>query len=173
MHINASEHRNQAPLASSIDKTRRQQAILGILDDQVIGSQDELGLALEDMEITVTQATLSRDLRDLGVARVPADDGYRYVTPEAESTGVAAGLGAERLRVITALEVTGVDANDAVIAIRTIQGRAEGVAAYLDELGHEEVLATIAGDDTVIVYPRRTRHLAKLRRRLAEMFGTH
>ncbi len=158
-------------MASSIDKTRRHQSILGILADQIIGSQDELALALEGMEIAVTQATLSRDLRDLGVARVPASDGYRYVPPE--PVGQAAGLGAERLRVIAALEVTGIEANDAVIAIRTIQGRAEGVAAYLDGLGLEDVLATIAGDDTVIVYPRRTRHCAKLRRHLAEMFGTH
>jgi transcriptional regulator of arginine metabolism len=160
-------------LSTSIDKTRRHQTILGILEDQIIGSQDELALALEGMEITVTQATLSRDLRDLGVARVPASDGYRYVTPEPENAGQAAGLGAERLRVIAALEVTAVDANDSVIAMRTIQGRAEGVAAYLDGLGLEEVLATIAGDDTVIVYPRRTRQCAKLRRQLAEMFGTH
>ncbi len=160
-------------MASSIDKTRRHQSILGILADQIIGSQDELALALEGMEIAVTQATLSRDLRDLGVARVPASDGYRYVPPEPETAGQEAGLGADRLRVIAALEVTGIEANDAVIAIRTIEGRAEGVAAYLDGLGLEEVLATIAGDDTVIVYPRRTRHCAKLRRHLAEMFGTH
>lgn len=173
LHINTHTRPGFIPLSTSLDKTRRHQTILGILKEQIIGSQDELALALEGMEITVTQATLSRDLRDLGVARVPASDGYRYVTPEPETAGQAAGLGAERLRVIAALEVTGVEANDSVIAMRTIQGRAEGVAAYLDGLGLEGVLATIAGDDTVIVYPRRTRQCAKLRRTLAEMFGTH
>ncbi len=160
-------------MAVSIDKTRRQQAILSILEAQDIGSQDALAVALAEEEFSVTQATLSRDLRELGVARVPAAEGYRYTTPEAETGGAAAGLGPDRLRVITSLEVTGVEANDMVIAIRTIQGRAEGVGAYLDELAIPEILATMAGDDTLIVYPRHTRLLAKLRRRLAEMFGTH
>lgn len=159
-------------MATSIDKTRRQQAIIEILEAEIIGSQDELAAALEDVEITVTQATLSRDLKDLGVARVPAEDGYRYVTRGAEAPGDA-GLDADRLRTIASLEVTSVEANETVVAIRTIQGRAEGVAAYLDGLGLETVLATIAGDDTVVVYPRSTRNCLELRRRLAEMFGTH
>lgn len=160
-------------MPSTIDKTRRQQAILSVLGSQEIGSQDELAEALEDIDISVTQATLSRDLRDLGVARVPVDDGYRYLTPESGRPEGSQGLGPERLRVITSLEVTDVEANEAIVAIRTIQGRAEGVAAFLDTAGLPGILATIAGDDTLIVYPRRTRDTTKLRRRLAEMFGTH
>jgi transcriptional regulator of arginine metabolism len=146
--------------------------ILQIIEEHPIGSQEDLADALEGVAISTTQATLSRDLRELGVARVHVGDGYRYMARDA-AVSEAAAIGPNRMRVIVALEVTDVDANDQIVAVRTIPGRAEGVAAYLDELQMPEVLATIAGDDTLIVYPRHTRSTARLRRRLAEMFGTH
>jgi transcriptional regulator of arginine metabolism len=144
-------------------KLHRHQLILSILETRAIASQEELAGELEARDVSVTQPTLSRDLRELRVIRVPTPDGYRYVPP--------GRLAPERFKQLTALEVTGIDANEVTVAVRTMPGRAQGLAAFLDSQNIPELMATIAGDDTVIVHPRRTRHTVRLRRLLAELLG--
>jgi transcriptional regulator of arginine metabolism len=68
-------------------------------------------------------------------------------------------------------EVLDVDANEQVIVVRTLSGRAQGVGVYLDSLRHPEVLGTLAGDDTVIILPRRVRNTTKLRTTIEKLFG--
>src|SRR5512144_2490607 len=71
------------PTGGAMTKKRaRQAAILGLVDSHVVGSQEDLRQLLLERGMDVTQATLSRDLRDLGLARVPTEDGGRYVRPE-------------------------------------------------------------------------------------------
>ena len=153
---------------SSIDKVRRQDALLAVLREQVIHSQDELRRALRTRGIRVTQATLSRDLKELRVPCVPTAAGYRYALPDTEEAP-AAPAAPGRLQNVAALEVTGVEANEVAIVIRTLQGRAPGVAVWMDGLHLPDVLATLAGDDVILVVPRRIEATARLQRALAAM----
>ncbi|MFQ5349716.1 MAG: arginine repressor [Thermoanaerobaculia bacterium] len=148
-------------------KSRRQQAILELVRARPIASQEELARDLTRRGHTVAQSTLSRDLKELRIFRVPIGEGYRYLPageePAAPTTPPALGS-------IAAAEVVGVDANEVVAIVRTQVGRAQGVAVYLDGLRLAEALATLAGDDTILVVPTSTRKTAALKRRLRELF---
>jgi transcriptional regulator of arginine metabolism len=92
-----------------------------------------------------------------------------------ESTGDAHGAGsvseARRLQSVAALEVTGIESNESCVVVRTLTGRAQGVAVWLDQLGLRELLATIAGDDTILALPRSARRTERLKRELADSLG--
>ena len=153
---------------SAVDKVRRQEALVAILREQVIHSQEELRRALRQRGFRVTQATLSRDLKELRVPCVPTATGYRYALPdpeEAPSLAPAPG----RLQNVAALEATAVEANEVAIVIRTLPGRAPGVAVWLDGLHLPDVLATLAGDDAILVVPRRIDATPRLQRAIAAM----
>ena len=158
-------------MSESPDRIRRHRAIRTILRDEDVANQQDLVRLLARKGFDVAQATLSRDLKELRMHRVPAEDGYRY-QPAAEAGGEdASGNGAaeaRKLRSVAALEVTGIDANEACVVVRTLTGRAQGVAVWLDGLGIDELLATIAGDDTILVIPRTVKRTARLRERLAK-----
>ena len=155
-----------------VSKAQRHKSILGILHRQLVGSQEELAAALEARGISVTQPTLSRDLRELEITRVPTAQGYRYLAAaDRAPNGNGSPLAPERFKELAALEVTAVEANEMVVAIRTIPGRAQGLAWFLDSQAIPELMATIAGDDTVIAYPKRSNQTRRLRRRLSKLLG--
>ena len=159
-------------MVESSDKARRQRSILQIVQSQPVGTQDALVQALETRGIEVTQSTLSRDLKDLRITRVPTGDDYRYLPADAHDP--TAGFDAqvqERLQAVAALEVTGIDANEVCVVVRTLPGRAQGLAHTLDALESPDVLGTVAGDDTILVLPRTTSRTDSLRRRLASLLG--
>ena len=159
-------------VADRSGRARRQTAIRELVRSRVISTQDELVEALGERGFSVTQATLSRDLRDLHIGRVPSDEGYRYVAAEADGVGGAAAPDTRlMLASIAPLEVVGVTANEMLVVVRTLPGRAQGVAALLDRVALDEVLATIAGDDTVLVVPSSVRRTDALRRLLEELLG--
>jgi transcriptional regulator of arginine metabolism len=149
-------------------KARRQQAILDLVRERPLGRQEELAAALSRRGFTVTQSTLSRDLRELRVARVPTADGLRYL-PAGEGEGAASG--SSLLAGIAPFEVTAVEANETAVVVRTRTGHAQGVAVYLDGLRLPDVLATVAGDDTILVLPTSTRRTRALRRQLSGLLG--
>lgn len=142
-------------------KARRQHAVLSVIEAGPVRSQEELLAALARKGIEVSQATLSRDLRELGVARVPGPGGTVYSLPQAE--------GLERLRRMAALEILSVDSNESLVLVKTWPGRAQGVGVCIDALGHEALLGTVAGDDTILVVPRSARKTAALRRAMEEL----
>ena len=154
------------------ERSRRHHAIREIVRGRVVASQDDLVEALSDRGIAVTQSTLSRDLRELRITRVPTDDGYRYVDPSSAAEGPAALTPAdrERLQSLAPLEVVAIDANEHAVLVRTLIGRAQGVGVFLDRLGLDDVLGTIAGDDTILVLPRSVKRTAALRRTLEQLF---
>ncbi len=155
------------------EKTKRQRTILEALRDESVGSQEALAAALRRRGFDATQATLSRDLHELRIMRIPTDEGYRYArADEGAAAGTVAHPGGARLRSVTAEEVTGVDANETAVLVRTLTGRAQGVGVFLDGLRLPEVLGTIAGDDTLLVIPRSVRSTGKLKLILARLFGT-
>ncbi len=129
----------------------RQRAILQLLRTGKVHTQVELAHELRLRNIEATQATVSRDLRRLGAARLPSGDGPRYFVagPLEETEARAAEVFATQLR---SLEPVG-----AMLVLRTPVGAAQVVAAAVDALKLSGVAGTVAGDDTIFVQARSAR----------------
>lgn len=152
-------------------KSRRHRLILEAISENTISSQDHLAAQLKSKKVDVTQSTLSRDLKELRITRVSTGDAYRYVAPSPETgNSPVAGL-PEKLREIASLVVVKIHASDCVVAVKTLPGRAQGLASFLDTGGFPEIMATVAGDDTVIVFPLNSKKTDKLRRSLVGLLG--
>ena len=128
-----------------MNKQRRHFAIKQIITQQTISNQDELCQALEKAGFAVTQATLSRDMKELGIARVHSANRVRYVLNiESEE---------RRLVPLIGYEIERIDANESMIVIKTLPGRAQGVAEIIDSMHHPAILGTLAGDNTIFITP--------------------
>jgi transcriptional regulator of arginine metabolism len=138
-----------------MNKQSRQYTIKEILSQQSIASQDDLARALKRAGVIITQATLSRDLREMGVMRLNTADGARYAV---SSTGSEDS----RLKSLLSYEITSITSNESLVVVRTLAGRAQGVAEQLDAMGENEILATIAGDNTIFIAPRSVKSIDKL-----------
>lgn len=111
----------------------------------MISNQDELCQALEKAGHSVTQATLSRDMKELGIARVHSADRVRYVLNiESEE---------RRLVPLIGYEIERIESNETMIVIKTLPGRAQGVAELIDGMRHPAILGTLAGDNTIFITP--------------------
>ncbi len=152
------------------ERSARCAAIRRLIALTPIDSQERLIELLRQEDHPVTQATLSRDLKALGIGKIPKPEGgYTYTLPAAEiKPGGGASLVADFMRGFVALEFSGVFA-----LIRTLPGHANSVAAALDHMKVTGILGTIAGDDTILVVPRdrvtRAKLLAGLHERLPEL----
>ncbi len=144
-----------------MNKSQRQFAIKEIISQQSVGSQEELSTLLHKRGFDATQATLSRDLAELGVVRIHTEGGLRYTLNPANEEIY--------LSPILLREVLTVDANESLIVIRTLPGRAQGVASYLDSLRNPLLLGTVAGDDTVFVTPSSTKKISQLQKIIKEL----
>ncbi|MCY4377485.1 MAG: ArgR family transcriptional regulator [Spirochaetaceae bacterium] len=133
------------------DRTLRLAAIRRIISRGVTTQQEELLAALARDGFTVTQSTLSRDLRDLRVARVPdGEHGYRYGFAEAEPmAGSHTGLVNDIKNGLVELIFS-----SNLLIVRPLPGHASSVARALDNLPIDELAGTIAGDDTVLAVLR-------------------
>jgi transcriptional regulator of arginine metabolism len=140
-------------------KAARHARIVTILNSRRVRSQAELAAALNDEGFDVTQATLSRDLEELGAVKLRTPDGGlpMYVVPEdgAPLTARAAGdAPPQRLaRLIDELLVSA-EASANLVVLRTPPGAAHFLASAIDRAGLPEVLGTIAGDDTILAVAR-------------------
>ena len=127
-------------------KQARQFAIKEIIDERAIANQDELRLELSRRGLETTQATLSRDLKELGIGRVVSGEGARYaLQPAAE---------AQILRPLVGAEVLSIHANESVIVVRTLPGCANVVGEFIDALKNQDIIGTLAGDNTLLVIPQ-------------------
>jgi transcriptional regulator of arginine metabolism len=145
----------------------RTQLIRAIIRDERIGTQHDLVRALRRRGIDVTQATVSRDIKRMRLAKVPAGDGrYRYALPD---TSQPAPPDAGRFRAVAeefALEV--VVAVDLVL-VKTVRGGAAPVAQAIDDMRWPDIAGTLAGEDTIIVVPRTRTGTSSVARRLRAM----
>lgn len=151
-------------------KARRHQLILDLVREHPIASQEALAAELAEHGHRVTQSTLSRDLKELRILRVPEANGYRYL-PAGEEETANGRPNSPSLGGIAMAEVIAVAANEVSLVLRTQTGRAQGVAVYVDALNEPEILATVAGDDTVLVIPTSIRRIGVLERSLLELFA--
>jgi transcriptional regulator of arginine metabolism len=144
-------------------KTQRHAAILRVVRDRRIESQDELREALAEGGFVVTQATLSRDIRELGLAKLADPDGGAYYT-HPHRGAVRPELG----QVLPTLLV-GVDGVGPFLVLKTASGSAGAVTEALDQAGWTEIIGTIAGDDTVLVITRNQRLRREIAKRIEAM----
>ena len=148
-------------------KEVRQAAIFELVSAHEVGSQEELRRLLVARGVDVTQATLSRDIRDLGLARVSAETGVRYVVPESLADGDDKPLLGQLLPQLFA-RINGVGE---LIVLHTVRSGAQPIAEAIDQEEFEEVLGTIAGDDTILIVTRSAEARALLTRRLLDLAG--
>lgn len=136
-------------------KSKRQNKIKEILTTNSISQHEDLIGLLKEEGIMVTQATLSRDFSDMGIIRTISDDGSpRYILNPEES-------GRQILKFI-GFEIMGIQHNESAIVVRTLAGRAQGVAYVIDRLNKPEIIGTVAGDDTVLIIPNSSKNIPKV-----------
>ncbi len=135
-------------------KLVRQNKIKRILSSRIISNQEQILIILKNEGVNITQATLSRDFADLGVIRTFTPLGVQYVLSSND-------YGKEIAKLI-GLEILNVAHNENLVVLRTLAGRAQGVAHYIDRLNKEEILGTIGGDDTVLVIPDKISNINKV-----------
>jgi transcriptional regulator of arginine metabolism len=139
-------------------KTARHARISALIRERAIRSQGELGDLLAAEGLATTQATLSRDLEELGAVKVRGTDGSAasYVIPEEGQAPLrSAEQAPERLRRLLRELLTGADFSGNLVVLRTPPGAAQFLASALDRSGLPEVVGTIAGDDTILVVARQ------------------
>jgi transcriptional regulator of arginine metabolism len=144
-------------------KTQRQAAILRVVRERRIESQDELREALAGEGFRVTQATLSRDIRELGLAKLADRGGGAYYT-HPHRGAVRPELG----QVLPALLVS-VDGVGPFLVLKTASGSAGAVTEALDQAAWSEVIGTIAGDDTVLIITRSQRIRQEIAARIEKL----
>ena len=150
------------------DKDERQRLITSIVTRRRVGTQHELLDALSRAGCRVTQATISRDIRELGLDKTHDVLGRpRYVAPQATRStdphdalaGVLSQFGRR------------VDAAQNIVVVQSELGSAPAVARAIDRLEHPRIVGTIAGDDTCVAIARNNRDASLLARELAELIG--
>ena len=145
-------------------KSWRQSQILELIDKDAVTSQEELREHLDVRGIHVTQATLSRDLKQMGLVKRAGDGAY--VRPGAERGGAA--MGEQMRKAVTAL-VRSYERVDTFIVIRTDPGQANGLAVLMDRVKVAEVAGTVAGDDTILLICRGLDNAKQMEEKLGAM----
>lgn len=140
-------------------KDYRQRLIEELVENEFISTQAEIAEHLARRGINVTQATISRDVNELRLVRLPAGNGqHRYrSTPLAAQEDVLGEL-AQRFR----LFVRDLDRGDNLLVIDTDEGHASGIAYVIDKLDRDEVVGTLAGQNTILVICRGGDEAARL-----------
>lgn len=124
----------------------RQRRILELIEAYEIGTQNELAEWLQKENFNVTQATVSRDIKALQLVKVRVgEDKYRYACQE------NAGMSDSKFRMIMREFIMSIDYSESIIVVNTAPGNANPVAYAIDQAEWEEIIGTIAGDDTVLL----------------------
>ena len=140
----------------------RRAAILRILRESTVHNQDELVKVLRKQGFDATQSSVSRDLRELGVAKA----GDHYIVPSG-----AGATGANPYAAVAKFVVDVRTAGTSLTVVKTTTGTAQSVAVAIDESDWPEIVGTISGDDTIFIATDDGRDQRKLRERLRGIFG--
>ncbi len=134
---------------TNMNRASRLALIEKLVRENVIVSQEELLMMMEGTGMKCTQATLSRDLRQLGISRgFDGSGGYRYLLPSGRGETV------EVLPDTSTAAITGITWARGLLLISTPPGFASAVAIRIDRAGRYEIAGTVAGDDTILLIPR-------------------
>ncbi len=146
-------------------KYARHAKILEIIENHEIETQDELADILRKNGIHVTQATVSRDIKELRLIKVLAKDGrYKYASMKQSEAAVS-----DRLVKIFKDSITSIDSAGNIIVLRTLAGAANAACAAIDALDFKDVVGSIAGDDTIFILVRNEEKLKEMVNRFKKL----
>ena len=142
-------------------KNDRQSMILEIISQENIETQEQLLVRLQERGITSTQATISRDIKQMHLIKEPVGHGvYKYAV---------SGNFAEKLRTIFRESITSIDSAQNIVVIKTMPGLASAACAALDDMGVAYMVGSLAGDDTAFLVMRDTESAASFCEEIKEM----
>jgi transcriptional regulator of arginine metabolism len=147
-----------------VNKKERQQAILELIAASPVASQEELRQLLSGRGLVVAQSTLSRDLRELRLARIPTPNGPRYSFPAASSEN-----GRNPLESVLPQFFASSDGVGELLVLKTLAGGAQPTAEAIDAESFPDVVGTIAGENTVLIICRTAAARDRLERQLARL----
>ena len=147
-------------------KTQRHSLILRILEAHEVSSQEMLRELLAQEGLLVAQGTLSRDIRELGLGKIPNASGTPVYTAPPDVVEPTPRLA----RLLPPLFI-GADGVGNLLILKTVTGGAQPIAVALDYEEWDEVVGTVAGDDTILLVLRKASHLDEIRRRIEAIAG--
>jgi transcriptional regulator of arginine metabolism len=145
-------------------KIERHAVIMELIRAHDVASHEGLKQLLADRGVRVTQATLSRDLRELGIVRVPTEGGARYALPE-----TVVGEAIPSLETLLPQLFSRVDGVGELVVLHTLASGAQPVSEAIDAAGWKEVLGTIAGENTILIVCRSPQARQDIMVRLTEL----
>jgi transcriptional regulator of arginine metabolism len=147
-------------------KNRRHKMIREIIENKNIETQFQLTDELRKYGFNVTQATISRDIKELGLIKVASGENFfRYSFPP----GSMAGNTFDRAKKMMRDNMLRIDKSGQLIVLRTLPGTAQGIAFCLDGLSWKEILGTIAGDDTIMIVIKEDEDIEAILERLQNL----
>ncbi len=150
-------------------KYNRQNEIIALISENEIETQEDLSARLQSKGYMVTQATISRDIRELKLVKVAGAGGkYKYALPHREENNIST-----KFRNLLVETVTGVDSANNIAVVKTCSGMAQGAAAAIDSMGRDDIVGSVAGDDTILIVMRTNESAAALIAELREICGRH
>jgi transcriptional regulator of arginine metabolism len=149
-------------------KTLRQMKILEIIRTDRVRTQEDLATRLRRAGLSVTQATVSRDIKELKLVKVPSADGDSHYSQPQETGGISQW---ERMRRYLRDSVVSLDYSENLVVVKTLSGTAMAVGAALDSLPWPEIVGLVAGDDAVLVVIKPKDSVGDVLRRLRDMAG--
>lgn len=147
-------------------KTQRHAAIMKILRQHQVQSQEQLRKLLREQDIEVTQATLSRDIRVLRLVKITDPDGVSHYAPPPDGDILRPSLDQLLATLLVSLDTAG-----NLLVIRTPAGSANALGSAIDLQGWKEIMGTVAGDDTILIITRSDKNCRTLLRRLRGLAG--
>ena len=148
------------------NKTERQNTIRELIENRPVASQEELRRLLLQRGWDVTQSSLSRDLREMRLARVPTADGSRYAITDSVPDTSRATLDSLLPQLFDRIDGVG-----ELLVVHTVPGGAQTIAYALDSEGWPDLLGTIAGDDTILIICRSAAARERMMRRIRTLAG--
>ena len=149
-------------------KNARQKEIIALISANTVSNQDALQVLLKERGFPVTQATISRDIRELKLLKQMSDMGsYKYVVPK-NNTSENQHVYSRAL----ASSIKSVDSSMNDIVIKTYPGMAQAVAAGIDSLHESDILGCVAGDDCIIIVTRDTESAVAIAHRITKLINS-
>lgn len=149
----------------TMNKGQRHIKIREIVTNEEIETQDDLVQRLREEGFNVTQATVSRDIKELHLVKVPLADGrYKYSLPKEQRFNPI-----QKLKRALIDSFVSIDYTNNLIVMKTLPGNANAIGALIDNLDWEEIMGTICGDDTILIICKKNEHSSLVTQRFLEL----
>lgn len=149
----------------TVTKGQRHIKIREIITNEEIETQDDLVQRLREEGFNVTQATVSRDIKELHLVKVPLADGrYKYSLPKEQRFNPI-----QKLKRALIDSFVSIDYTNNLIVMKTLPGNANAIGALIDNLDWEEIMGTICGDDTILIICKKNEHSSLVTQRFLEL----